>query len=100
MLRSDLTQVLQVAVLTAILSVPLCVLFKHTFGVHPLDNLPGPASASWLKGSFKEMFSTQNWDFQAEMGSKYGPDPLLELSLGRMLYTFDAKAMHHIFYII
>ncbi|ESK82672.1 hypothetical protein Moror_11180 [Moniliophthora roreri MCA 2997] len=96
MLDPDRIQVL--ALLAIILPVPLYVLLKRTFGVHPLDNLPGPPSASLLAGSFKEMFGTQNWDFQAEMGSKYGPTSSFRAQFGeRMLYTFDAKAMHHIF---
>ncbi|CAL1697383.1 unnamed protein product [Somion occarium] len=69
----------------------------HLFSRSPLDNIPGPTNSSFLKGNVDRLFDRHGWDFQDEIGEKYGPVVKLMGPLGRkMLFVFDPKALHHI----
>ncbi|KAJ8073166.1 hypothetical protein PM082_020035 [Marasmius tenuissimus] len=62
-----------------------------------LNKIPGPRPSSWIKGSFNDIFGPDGWDFHAMMRTKYGPTSTFSSVLGeKYIYTFDAKAMHHI----
>ena len=87
--------VITVAVLWAITK-----LGRILFSRSPIDNLPGPANHSWLKGAIflyyvlagidyilitgnlSRMYDRQAWDFQDELGEKYGPVSRLSGLLG------------------
>lgn len=62
----------------------------HLFSRSPLDNIPGPTNSSFLKGmstswwrvatnedyragNVDRLFDRHGWDFQDEIGEKYGP---------------------------
>ncbi|KAM5543449.1 hypothetical protein V8D89_002700 [Ganoderma adspersum] len=62
----------------------------------PLDNLPGPPSASFLLGNLKQIYNKQGWAFHRQL-EQYGPVSVLHGKFGRkIVYVFDPKAMHTI----
>lgn len=62
-----------------------------------LDNVPGPASDSFLKGNFWKVFSVNAWSFHKKIGHEYGRVVRIDAVLGdKMLYVSDPKALHHI----
>ncbi|KAK7039115.1 hypothetical protein VNI00_010300 [Paramarasmius palmivorus] len=90
---------LQAGVLLALISVPLYHFFKSRIG-NPLDRLPCPPSSSWLLGHFDELNGEKGVkrEIQLELAKKYGSTFSMRSVLGeRVLYTFDPKALHHIF---
>jgi len=71
--------------------------FIRKFTKSPLRNLPGPASKSFLRGSFEQLFDRHGWDFQDELGEKYGPVVKITGLLGKeYLFIFDPKALHQV----
>ncbi|KAJ4474910.1 cytochrome P450 [Lentinula aciculospora] len=61
----------------------------------PLDNVPGPGSASWVTGNFKQVFNPGAWGFHEFLAENYGSMVRLHGPYGtKSLYIFDAKAMH------
>ncbi|KAL1712903.1 cytochrome P450 [Schizophyllum commune] len=63
----------------------------------PLDNIPGPAPASFMTGNFKQLFSVNGWAFHERLASQYGPSVRLTGAMGeRILYVADPKALYHI----
>ncbi|KAI3604512.1 cytochrome p450 [Moniliophthora roreri] len=87
-----------VALLLGIICIPLFLFLRKRFGPHPLDKIPGPRSTSWWNGHYEEVFGSKRKDFHLMMGEKYGPTASFRTVYGeRQLYTFDPKAMHHIF---
>jgi len=62
-----------------------------------LDNVPGPASQSFLKGSLLEVLNINAWDFHKELGQKYNAVARINVFLGdKRLYFSDPKALYHI----
>ncbi|KAJ3775232.1 cytochrome P450 [Lentinula raphanica] len=84
-----------------------------------LNQLRGPPSQSWLQGNYTHVFSNQGWDFHKMLADNYGSvvrimgplrvilvmstfqylhSPLFSYNeQSKQLYTFDPKAMYHIF---
>ncbi|RXW17120.1 hypothetical protein EST38_g8727 [Candolleomyces aberdarensis] len=64
----------------------------------PLDNIPGPASKSFLKGNFEELANPDlAFAFHRKISDHYGGiikvhGPFQQ----KILYVFDPKALHHI----
>ncbi|KAF8237924.1 cytochrome P450 [Tricholoma matsutake] len=64
-----------------------------------LDNVPGPASHSFLKGvrNFSKLFNINAWDFHKGLSQQYGGVVRIKAILGaKLLYVSDPKALHHI----
>ncbi|GLB40487.1 hypothetical protein LshimejAT787_0803580 [Lyophyllum shimeji] len=40
--------------------------------INSLDNLPGPASTSLLKGNFGQVFNSEGWDFHKQIAEQFG----------------------------
>ncbi|KAL1756817.1 cytochrome P450 [Schizophyllum commune] len=59
----------------------------------PLDNIPGPAPASFMTGNFKQLFSVDGWAFHERLASQSLKRVLL---WERILYVADLKALYHI----
>ncbi|KAJ3853442.1 cytochrome P450 [Lentinula lateritia] len=78
--------------------VALSVVLLHVYlrrKYKTLDNVPGPGSASWITGNFKQVFNPGAWGFHEFIAKKYGGMVRLHGPYGtKSLYTFDAKAMH------
>ncbi|KAK7677643.1 hypothetical protein QCA50_019334 [Cerrena zonata] len=63
----------------------------------PLDKIPGPKSASLLKGNLGQLLDRHGWDFIEHLGTRYNKVVRLTGLFGHtMLYVFDPKALHHI----
>ncbi|KAJ3829902.1 cytochrome P450 [Lentinula raphanica] len=63
-----------------------------------LNQLRGPPSQSWLQGNYTHVFSNQGWDFHKMLADNYGSVVRIMGPLrSKQLYTFDPKAMYHIF---
>ncbi|KAK7466266.1 hypothetical protein VKT23_004994 [Stygiomarasmius scandens] len=63
-----------------------------------LSNIPGPESRSWWKGHFGEAFHPDGWGFHEKIAKQFGSVIRLKSFMGEtQLYTFDPKAMSHIF---
>ncbi|KAI0631342.1 cytochrome P450 [Trametes polyzona] len=72
-------------------------LSRSLFTKSTLDNLPGPASQSFLYGNLKQIYDKQGWEFHRSLGALYGPAAKLHGKFGqKILYVFDPTAMHHI----
>ncbi|KZT66921.1 cytochrome P450 [Daedalea quercina L-15889] len=73
------------------------VLFKALqsyLGHSPLDNIPGPPSGHWMNGNMGQLFDRANWNFNHEIGLKYGPVVKLHGMLGtKQLLVFDPAAL-------
>ncbi|KAJ3867016.1 cytochrome P450 [Lentinula novae-zelandiae] len=71
---------------------------RRLHGASSLSQLRGPRSRSWVKGNSSQIFDLKNgWEFHEMLAAEYGPTAQITGFLGRkQLYTFDAKAMHHI----
>nr|BAK09502.1 cytochrome P450 [Postia placenta] len=62
---------------------------------HVLENLPGPPSRSFLKGSLGEMFHRHAWPFQTDVALNYGPVVKLRGFLNRpIVFVSDPTALH------
>jgi cytochrome P450 len=62
-----------------------------------LANLAGPASPSWLKGNFQQVFNPHAWGFHEFLAKQYGSTSLLHGPWGtKIIYTFDPKVMNHV----
>ncbi|KAF9459159.1 cytochrome P450 [Collybia nuda] len=62
-----------------------------------VDNIPGPASHSFWKGNFGELFNINAWKYHEELTQQYGKVVRINALLGdKQLYVYDPKAMHHI----
>ncbi|PCH40536.1 cytochrome P450 [Wolfiporia cocos MD-104 SS10] len=62
-----------------------------------LNNIPGPASKSFLKGNLPEFFGRYGTEFQKEVALDYGPVVKMRGLLSRpILYISDPKALHHL----
>ncbi|KJA19127.1 hypothetical protein HYPSUDRAFT_144149 [Hypholoma sublateritium FD-334 SS-4] len=73
-------------------------LLRHRVLPSSLDNIPGPASESFLTGVFSKLFDTDAWAYQKSLHRTYGNTIRIHGILGeKELYTYDPKAMHHIF---
>ncbi|OSX56068.1 hypothetical protein POSPLADRAFT_1161078 [Postia placenta MAD-698-R-SB12] len=60
-----------------------------------LENIPGPPSASFLKGSLVPFFNRHAFEHQKEIFKNYGPTVKLHSFLNRpMLLVGDPKALH------
>ncbi|KZT04037.1 cytochrome P450 [Laetiporus sulphureus 93-53] len=85
--------ILQTIVICALCFV-LWYLAKSVFLRSPLDNVPGPVSQSFLKGNFGQLLDRTGWDFQWEIGEKYGSVVKLNGLLGsKHLFVFDPLAL-------
>jgi len=63
-----------------------------------LDNVPGPASDSWLIGNLATMFDRNAWKTHRVIEEKYGSIMKFHGVLGeKQLYISDPKALYHIF---
>lgn len=63
----------------------------------PLDNIPGPAPPSLIRGNLGQLFDRHGWDFLDGLGEKYGKVVRLTGILGhRILYVFDPAALHQV----
>ncbi|TFK40022.1 cytochrome P450 [Crucibulum laeve] len=62
-----------------------------------LDNIPGPAPPSFLKGNLLQIFNLNGWAFHKHLSEQYGGVAKLKAMLGEnLLFVCDTKAMHHI----
>nr|BED42989.1 cytochrome P450 monooxygenase [Trametes versicolor] len=72
-------------------------IFRQYLARSPLDNLPGPPSASFFLGNVLEItdhHSSQRWK---QLVDKYGPVSTIPGMLGaRMLHVADPRALHSI----
>ncbi|KAK7681425.1 hypothetical protein QCA50_015517 [Cerrena zonata] len=63
----------------------------------PLDNIPGPASVSWVKGNLGQLYYRHGWNWLDSLGNDFNKVVKLTGLFGhRMLYVFDPVAMNHI----
>ncbi|KAI0631049.1 cytochrome P450 [Trametes polyzona] len=63
----------------------------------PLQNVPGPSSASFLTGNVLQLMDRQGWSFHRELGRKYGPVVKLNWIFNTpLIYIFDPVALQHI----
>ncbi|KAI0628826.1 cytochrome P450 [Trametes polyzona] len=64
-----------------------------------LDNIPGPASESWISGNLGRLFHRRTgWPFQEELRERYGRVVSIHGLLNtKWLYTYDPLALHHIY---
>ncbi|OBZ73462.1 Ubiquitin carboxyl-terminal hydrolase isozyme L5 [Grifola frondosa] len=76
----------------------LWYLLRSLFIPSPFDNIPGPPSSkSWIKGHYAQLFDRNGWEFQRELGERYGPVVKINGLFGdKQLYVFDPVALHHI----
>ncbi|KAI0779694.1 cytochrome P450 [Fomes fomentarius] len=73
-------------------------LLRDYFVPSPLDNIPGPSSASIYSGNILQIFSDAHWDFVRKITETYGPVARLHGFIGaRVLHVYDTKALHSIF---
>ncbi|KAI0347504.1 cytochrome P450 [Trametopsis cervina] len=71
--------------------------FRPYAAKSPLDNLPGPARTSFLRGNLGDLFNRHGWDFHDRIAAEYAAVTRYHGMFGtRGLYVSDAKAMHHI----
>ncbi|EPT02236.1 hypothetical protein FOMPIDRAFT_1022896 [Fomitopsis schrenkii] len=91
-----LLSVLRLVALLATAYVLLNVL-KNYVTQSPLDNIPGPPSAHWMKGNLGQLFNRAEWDFTHGLGLKYGSVVKLHGMFGtRQLFVFDPVALQSI----
>ncbi|KAK7682246.1 hypothetical protein QCA50_014833 [Cerrena zonata] len=63
----------------------------------PLDNIPGPAPASLIKGNLGQMYDRHGWNWLDGLGNDFNKVVKLTGLFGhRMLYVFDPVALNHI----
>ncbi|KAM5537528.1 hypothetical protein V8D89_008855 [Ganoderma adspersum] len=71
--------------------------FRQSVVKSNLDNIPGPASPSFLYGHIQKLRDKQGWAFHEELAEKYPAVVRLAAPLGRkLLFVHDPKAVHHI----
>ncbi|PIL34328.1 cytochrome P450 [Ganoderma sinense ZZ0214-1] len=64
----------------------------------PLDNIPGPPSASIISGNMLQIFNHNSWKYVDDLIENYGPLARCQGFFGtRMLHVFDPKAMHSVY---
>ncbi|KAJ3490087.1 hypothetical protein NLI96_g1671 [Meripilus lineatus] len=67
-------------------------LFTHG----PLDNIPGPDSASFFTGNLAQLFKRSGWEFHDKIMT-HGPVSKVHSLFGdKMLFVYDPKALHQI----
>jgi len=70
---------------------------RWTTAKSPLDNIPGPPSASIWSGNFKQFYARQGWEFHHDVTQNYGSVVRMTTLLGQpFIYVFDPKALHSI----
>ncbi|EKM58812.1 uncharacterized protein PHACADRAFT_112917 [Phanerochaete carnosa HHB-10118-sp] len=63
----------------------------------PLDNIPGPAPPSTLKGNIVQLQNRGAWQYLDSLTNNYGQVVKCTGLLGRrVLWVFDPKALHHV----
>ncbi|KAH9921182.1 cytochrome P450 [Epithele typhae] len=86
---------------TALYAVAACaafLVFRKVTTRSPLDNVPGPAPDSWLRGNLGRLFVRQPWAYRREMNQRYGHVWAVPgLAGSKWLSVSDPKAMHAIF---
>ncbi|KAH9918750.1 cytochrome P450 [Epithele typhae] len=74
------------------------LVFRKVTTRSPLDNVPGPAPDSWLRGDFGKLFARQPWAYRQGMNQRYGHVWTIPGIAGsKWLSVSDPKAMHAIF---
>ncbi|KAH9890482.1 cytochrome P450 [Cubamyces lactineus] len=65
----------------------------------PLDNIPGPASESFISGGIEKIMDPRAaWDYQRGLVERYGRlFKIHGLFNAKWLYTYDPRALHSIF---
>ncbi|KAI0333104.1 cytochrome P450 [Cubamyces sp. BRFM 1775] len=65
----------------------------------PLDNIPGPASESFISGNIAKIMNPREaWDYQTGLVERYGRLFTIHgLFNAKWLYTYDPRALHSIF---
>ncbi|KAF9043230.1 cytochrome P450 [Panaeolus papilionaceus] len=92
-MTTSLTTVLSFSVL----SVGLWKILRWFFFKSDLDNIPGPASPSFFKGVFPQIFNVNGWDYHRYLWDTFGKVIKIKGVMGEnQLYIYDPKAMHHI----
>ncbi|KAF8237919.1 cytochrome P450 [Tricholoma matsutake] len=72
-------------------------MLRHLVVKTDLDNVPGPASHSILKGNFSKLFNINAWDFHKGLRQQYGGVVRINAVFGdKQLYVSDPKALYHI----
>ncbi|KAF7970683.1 hypothetical protein HWV62_23282 [Athelia sp. TMB] len=75
----------------------LYLVLKHLLCQHPLANVPGPKSLSFVKGNIGQLFSPQGWDFHKYLADEFGGVVKFSGMWGdHQLFVSDPKALHHI----
>ncbi|KZP05461.1 cytochrome P450 [Athelia psychrophila] len=93
---APVTEVLTALAAVAVSGVLLLAL-KRLLGRHPLDNLSGPPSPSFVKGNIGQLFNPQAWAFHRHLADNFGGVVKISGMWGdKQLYVSDPKALHHI----
>jgi len=86
-----------VALLSAIFAWVFWAVLKRFVVKHPLDNIPGPPSPSFIAGNLEQAFNPQGLEFHSYLENAFGGVVKLHGLLGdRQLYVTDPKALQHI----
>ncbi|KAF6751752.1 cytochrome P450 [Ephemerocybe angulata] len=71
---------------------------RRLFVKHPLADIVGPPSDSWAAGSLLSIIGPDAWSYHDKLIKKFGKTfRFTGMMQEQALYTFDPKAMHHIF---
>ncbi|KAF6751786.1 hypothetical protein DFP72DRAFT_850599 [Ephemerocybe angulata] len=74
---------------------------RRLFVKHPLADIVGPPSDSWAAGSLLSIIGPDAWSYHDKLIKKFGKTfrftGMMQSTQEQALYTFDPKAMHHIF---
>ncbi|TCD69766.1 cytochrome P450-dit2 [Steccherinum ochraceum] len=62
----------------------------------PLDNLPGPPTASWVAGNMRDLFDRFGWTFVDSLDAYGGVSKIHGMFGGKVLHVFDPLACHQI----
>ncbi|TEB30223.1 cytochrome P450 [Coprinellus micaceus] len=74
------------------------LLHRKRTPLNSLPNVPGPNDGSFIAGHMSLLFSNDSWDYHRDLCENYGQTCRVKGLFGEdFLYTFDPKAMHHIF---
>ncbi|KAH8101251.1 cytochrome P450 [Cristinia sonorae] len=71
-------------------------LINRIFVRSPLDNVPGPAPATWRKGNLHHLSDRHGWGFLDRLETYNGMARVDGLFGNKLLYVFDPTALQHI----
>ncbi|KAH8101250.1 cytochrome P450 [Cristinia sonorae] len=71
-------------------------LINRALARSPLDNIPGPESATWRKGNIHHFYDRHGWHFLDRLATYNGIARVDGLFGDKLLYVFDPTALQHI----